>query len=470
MSTQRTTTIATTVTRSVPSQNLPEQENNGIVPRRSAAGGYTLSREALSRDLYKAYLDARKGKRGKPYQMAFEMHLEDNLSELCVELRSRTYKPRPSKCFIIEDPTLREVFAADFRDRVVHHLYYNYTYVLFDRTFIDDSYSCRKGRGTLYGVERLEHHIKAESRNYTRGCYVLKMDISGYFMHIDRRRLLELSLRTLRREAHKPSRIPGRRWMDVIDMDFVEYLTREIVLLNPVENCRVFGRRSDWKRLPRSKSLYYSPDGCGLPIGNLTSQVFSNVYMNSFDQWMKRCIGCRHYGRYVDDFYVVSCDKRFLLSVAEYAAGFLWSELGLRVNPCKTILYDVGHGVPFLGCHLLPWRKYIGRATFERMKRHLEAELVSAGPLRLRSVVNSYLGLLRHVNSYRFSQRYFRTLPRLAALGNITPFKRKLVLSPRVLDTMRINSYLRMIDDPDCLLDYSDVELLCHEYVDMYFC
>ena len=382
------------------------------------ADGYLLTRELLMRDLYRAYLDARKHKRGKPYQMDFEMHLEDNLSELCDELWSRSYKPRPSKCFVISEPTLREVFAADFRDRIVHHLYYNYTCRLFDSGFITDSYSCRKGKGTLYGVKRLEKHIREESRGYTRPCWVLKMDISGYFMHINREKLLSFVLSELRKAP---------RGGCPFDIDFVEYLTREIVLLDPTEECRVFGRRGDWSRLPKSKSLYHSPEGCGLPIGNLTSQVFSNVYMNVFDQWMKRSVGCRHYGRYVDDFYVVSSDKEFLRAVVDRASSFLWDELGLRVNPRKTVLYDVRQGVPFLGCFLKPWRIYVERKTYARMRRHLLCEQENAGALRLRSVVNSYLGLLRHVNSYRVSQCFMRSLERIRTQGWITPFRRKWV-------------------------------------------
>ena len=439
-----------------------------ITPRASVADGYHLTREQLMQDLYRAYLDARKHKRGKPYQMKFELHLEDNLTELCDELWSRTYKPLPSKCFIIEDPTLREVFAADFRDRVVHHLYYNYTYRMFDQTFIDDSYSCRKGKGTLYGVERLEYHIRTESNGYHSKCYVLKMDISGYFMHIERERLLGLCLDTLRKVGHRKSNVPHKRWMDAIDMDFVEYLTREIVLLNPTEDCRIYGRKKDWQRLPDSKSLFCSDKGCGLPIGNLTSQVFSNVYMNVFDQWMKREMHCRHYGRYVDDFFVVSADKRWLASLIYKATDFLHDELGLSVNSNKTIIYDVSHGVPFLGCYLKPGRKYIERKTWSRMKRHLLHEQEYAGILRLRSVINSYLGLLRHVNSYKITQNFLSTLTRIKSLGDITPYKRKLILSDYTLDTMKISNYLRMIDDDDYPLEYADIEMLCHEYIDKY--
>lgn len=142
---------------------------------------YHLTYKQLLADLHTAYLDAKRQKGNKRYVQSYEKSLEVNLQVLGRELWSRTYKPRPSTCFIITDPKIREVFAADFRDRIVHHLYYNYTHELFERTFIQDSYSCIPGRGTLYGVERLEKHIRQESQNYQKPCYVLKMDIKGYF-------------------------------------------------------------------------------------------------------------------------------------------------------------------------------------------------------------------------------------------------------------------------------------------------
>ena len=157
---------------------------------------------------------------------------------LCDELWSRTYQACPSTCFIITDPKKREVFAADFRDRIVHHLYYNYTHELFERTFIQDAYSCIPQRGTLYGVCRLQQHIRSESLNYTIPCYVLKMDIRGYFMHIKRERLLAICLESLRKMSlHRVLKRVPQTWQDKIDMDFIKYLTREIVLLNPIINC-----------------------------------------------------------------------------------------------------------------------------------------------------------------------------------------------------------------------------------------
>ena len=187
-----------------------------------------LTYQQLCDDLMKAYLDARRHKRHKPYQMLFEANLENNLFELADSLMKRTYTALPSDCFIITDPKKREVFAAHFRDRIVHHLYYNYTHQMYERTFIHDSYSCIKHRGTHYGVNRLKQHIISESRNYTRPCFVLKMDIRGYFMHINRFHLCQISLDILNKMMnHKVFKYQDTFWRDIVDIDFLQYLTEK---------------------------------------------------------------------------------------------------------------------------------------------------------------------------------------------------------------------------------------------------
>lgn len=136
---------------------------------------------------------------------------------------------------------------------------------MFERTFIADSYSCIKGRGTHYGINRLEHHIRQESQNYKEDCYVMKMDIKGYFMHINRTKLLEICNEKLRKMmTHRVSKESVTTWEETVDMDFVFYLTREIVLLNPIEGCRRKGSLTDWDDLPYDKSLFHSDEGCGL--------------------------------------------------------------------------------------------------------------------------------------------------------------------------------------------------------------
>ena len=241
----------------------------------------TLTREQLLIDLYAAWHMARRHKVTKHYVRVFDRHTDRNLQAICDALFTRDYHPEPSSCFIVDRPKKREVFAAQFSDRVVHHYYYNQTHRIFERTFIEDSYSCIQGRGTHYGIERLKQHIKTESQNYSRKCWALSLDIRGYFMHIDRRILNDIATGTLRRMAtHRTDAGNGQTWADVVDVDFLCWLTEQIVMIDPKTSCKVVGRPEEWQGLDYNKSLFHTPDGCGLPIGNLTSQLLSNVYLN----------------------------------------------------------------------------------------------------------------------------------------------------------------------------------------------
>ena len=368
---------------------------------------YKLTKEQLLADLYQAYYAARKHKRNKPYQLRFEANLDNNLKELCDELYNRRYKARPSTCFIISDPKKREVFAADFRDRIVHHLYYNYTHEIYERTFICDTYSCIKGRGTHYGINRLQQHVRKESQNYKIPCYALKMDIRGYFMHINRNKLLQICLKTLKKMSmHKVSKHTTAKWIEVVDFEFVEYLTKEIVLLNPLKNCRIEGSPSDWADLPHDKSLFNSPKGCGLPIGNLTSQLFSNIYLNKLDQYVKRELKAKHYGRYVDDFYIVSSDKTKLLEYARKIKTMLLQELNLMFHDGKMTIISIRQGIEFLGAFIKPYRIYASRQTINRMRKKLPL-LLNQPLIEIVSSLNSYCGVLSHGRNYQLRKRLF---------------------------------------------------------------
>lgn len=366
---------------------------------------FSISKEQLLLDLYRAYKDARKHKRNRNYQLKFEFNLEENLIDLRDELISGTYKPYSSNCFIIHDPKMREVFAAHFRDRIVHHLFYNYTYKVFEKTFIYDSYSCIKNRGTHFGIERLKHHILSVSKGYTKPCYVLKIDIKGYFMNINRKILLELSRKILLKNKTQ------------YDYEFVDYLLEMIINSNPMDNCNVLGELSDWNNLPKDKSLFYANDGCGLPIGNLSSQLFSNVYMNVFDQYVKIKLKCRHYGRYVDDAYIVSDDREYLNNLISEITSFLEEELGLKVHPYKTRIFDAYHGVEFLGAYIKPFRTYISSSTLKRIKKKL-VDINVQDKKYLQSSINSFLGVFSHYESYCLRRILFGNNERLKKEGN----------------------------------------------------
>ena len=199
--------------------------------------------EKLLTDLFNAYYDARQNKRNSMSQLRFEMRLEENLIELYHEIEERRYHVGRSICFITDIPVKREIFAADFRDRVVHHLLCNYVGPLFERTFITDSYSCRKGMGTHFGIGRLEHHIRSCSNNFSRQCFLLKLDIRGYFMNINRRKLYDIIAERLMRFATRKVHA-DETWGQLLDYDLILYLIREIVFNDPTKNCQIRGNRN----------------------------------------------------------------------------------------------------------------------------------------------------------------------------------------------------------------------------------
>lgn len=394
----------------------PVLELTSSVEQENDVRRFSISKEQLLLDLFRAYKDARKHKRKRVYQLKFEFNLEENLIALRDELFSGTYCPRSSSCFIIHDPKMREVFAAEFRDRIVHHLFYNYTHELFERTFIYDSYSCIQGRGTHMGIKRLIHHIRSVSCGFSRPCYVLKIDICGYFMNINREKLLQICRKTLEKMRKHSSNVPGMRWEELLDFQFVDYLLEIIIRTDPVERCNMLGRMEDWRKLPKEKSLFYTQPDCGLPIGNLSSQLFSNVYLNVFDQHVKRVLGCRHYGRYVDDAYVVSESRLQLKSLIPLVADFLTLELGLAIHPCKVRIVDVNGGVEFLGAYIKPFRTYISSASLNRMKRKIPM-LHHNDSARRESSINSFLGVLSHYKSYTLRRVLFGYSAKLNGYG-----------------------------------------------------
>ena len=381
---------------------------------------YQISKTKLLFDLYYAFQCAKKHKSNKEYVKVFERNLHNNLVELSDELYERRYKPQPSICFIITEPKIREIFAANFRDRIVHHLYYNYTYDLFNSTFIEDSYSCRKGKGTHYGIHKLEKHIKQESENYAKDTYVLKMDIKGYFIHIKRPLLLSIVNRRL-------DNVKKNKKYKHLDFDFIKYLSKEIILLNPIDNCILKSKKSSWINLDKSKSLFFSNEDCGLPIGNLTSQLFSNVYLNVLDQYIKRVLHCKHYGRYVDDFYVVSKDKQFLKQITNKIELFIKNKLCLEIQKKKTHIMNIKEGVEFIGAYILPYRTYISNSSLKRIRLGLYRLQNVDINKKVDSIVNSYLGLFSHYNSSILKKNEMEKTPKLKKYGKFIGYYKKFV-------------------------------------------
>lgn len=379
---------------------------------------YKINKDILLFDLYVAYECAIKHKRNKSYVKEFSKKLNKNLIELRDTLWDRTYVPQRSICFIVTHPKKREVFAANFRDRIVHHLYFNYVHKLFENTFIYDSYSCIKGKGTHFGIERFKKHIRQESDNYNKDCYVLKMDIKGYFMHIDRELLNDIALNIIKdMQEHTITKQDDKKWKEVIDIDFVNYLTTTISTYDPSKECYFRSCQSEWQDLPKSKSLFYSPKNCGLPIGNLTSQLFSNVYLNKLDQFCKRILHCKHYGRYVDDFYIVSKDKEFLHSIIPKIENFLKTELRLNINKGKTKIINVKYGIEFLGAFIKPNRTYISNACLRRIKKRLNDYEYHPYNINIVNSINSFLGIFSHYKSFNIRKNLFLNMKLTKDIG-----------------------------------------------------
>ena len=243
---------------------------------------FSLSKKEQDRellvDIFKAYRSARKNKRAKKSQLEFEFNYESKLIKLHKDIVARKYKPLQSTAFISTKPVIREVFAAHFQDRVVHHLIFNHISPIFEKEFIEDSYSCRKGKGTLYGVNRIFDFVNESSKHYTKDAYILKLDIQGYFYSINKDILYDMVKSTLLKNR------------DLLKVDFedIDYLIKTTIYSDPTKNVKVYKDDENWAILPKNKSLFYAKKSCGLPIGNLTSQLFSNIYMNIFDKYVTK--------------------------------------------------------------------------------------------------------------------------------------------------------------------------------------
>lgn len=352
----------------------------------------------LELNLYKAYLEARKGGKRKTFdEHRFEANAIANIINLEKSIRNRTYVPSRSEAHIVREPVIREIFAAPFRDRVVHHLLFGTVYPWWDKRFIYDSYSCRKNKGVLFGVQRLDHHIRAVSQNYAKKCYVLKLDIQGYFMSLPRKELLERALWGLKQQ------FAGRE--DSEEYKIMKFLWQEIIMDDPVKGARRRGRLSDWNDLPKSKSLFYQPAGRGIVIGNLTSQLLSNVYLDQLDRFVTLELGYKHYGRYVDDFFIVVTEEQLpqLKKDVKVIEEYLKS-IRLTLHPKKRLLVESSQGVPFLGAvvhhgYIVPGKR-LQKNVIRAYKEVVAGE-------RSIDTVPSYLGHLKHINGYTLAKLAF---------------------------------------------------------------
>ncbi|WP_371355556.1 RNA-directed DNA polymerase [Pseudomonas chlororaphis] len=321
-------------------------------------------------DLVQAYYDCRRRKRNTASARRYEQDMEINLLELYDDLIAGTYRPGRSICFVVTRPKAREVWAADFRDRIVHHLLYNHIGPRIERSFIADSCACISGRGTLYAAKRLESKIRSASQNWSRPVFYLKCDLANFFVAINKPVLLE----------QLAARITEPWWLA---------LAEQILMHDPRENYEVRSPAHLFNRVPQHKRLTAQAAHLGLPIGNLSSQFFANVYLDALDQFAKHTLKARHYIRYVDDFVFLHESPQQLNEWLARVEAFL-PRLGAKLNPTKTILQPVDRGVDFVGHVIKPWR----RTTRKRSVAQALKRTAAAPAEDLRETANSYFGLL----------------------------------------------------------------------------
>ena len=378
-----------------------------------------LSGQIALEDIFQAYYDCRKNKRRTINSLAFELNFEEELIRLWREINSGKYKVGRSIAFIVKKPVQREVFAADFRDRIVHHLLINKLNALFEHEFINNSFSCRQGRGTLYGVKSIDAAIRACSDGYSVDCYILKLDIRSFFMSINKNILYQMLHVFISEKYRKP------------DLPIVLRLIRQVIFYNPDEHCVIKGRRADWNGLPCHKSLFWASHSCGLPIGNLTSQIFANFYLNRLDKFVTEELGFEYYGRYVDDFVLVHKDKKVLLEARKKIDLFLLEKLKLKLHPQKFYLQHYHKGVRFIGAVIKPNRIYIGNRAKNNLYQKIYAWLPQMAQnisqtlkylQNFSSCINSYFGLMRNYNTYNLRSKILKLLDS-SFLGEVSVFK-----------------------------------------------
>ncbi|MGE1156566.1 RNA-directed DNA polymerase [Pseudomonas kitaguniensis] len=321
-------------------------------------------------DLVQAYYDCRRNKRNSASARLFEKDMEINLLELHDDLIAGTYRPGRSICFVVTRPKAREVWAAAFRDRVVHHLMYNHVAPRFYASFIADSCACIPGRGTLYAATRLESKIRSASENWSKPVFYLKCDLANFFVAIDKE--------VLRKQLE--ARITEPWWLA---------LATQILMHDPREDYETRSPAHLFNRVPQHKRLVAQPARLGLPIGNLSSQFFANVYLDALDQFAKHTLRAKHYIRYVDDFVFLHESPQQLNQWLAEVEAFL-PRLGAKLNPTKTILQPVDRGVDFVGHVIKPWR----RTTRKRSLAQALKRSAAATAEDLRETANSYFGLL----------------------------------------------------------------------------
>ena len=344
--------------------------------------------------IWDAYYECIRNKTRTQNAMMFGIDLERNITRLWRDINNRTYTIGRSICFIVEHPVKREVFAADFRDRVVHDYICMRLIPLIEERLPDGICSNRKGKGTLYAINRVAESIRRVSHDYTRDCWIWKFDLKGFFMSIDKR-LLNEKVQNLIDEAYT-----GR------DKDTLKWLTEMVIMNCPQLNCIRKSKPCAWDGLRADKSLFSQDPWHGVPIGNLPSQILANfLLMMAVLHIIAR--GLKEETQYVDDGTVV---HDVLEDILEFIPEFrIWLKvnLGIELHTSKTYLQHYTKGVSFVGAIIKPHRIYPSKRMRRKMlgKIHWMTHGGVATPQEALPTVNSYLGLTHHFAGYRLRER-----------------------------------------------------------------
>jgi hypothetical protein len=347
-------------------------------------------------NLYKAYQDCRRLKKNTANTLKFEMYREKNLVKLLNELRDGKYKISRHICFVVTSPAPREIFAADFKDRIVHHLLCNEIQNIFEYEFSENSYANRQYYGTHKAVKKLKWHFVRGGINRQK-LYFLKMDIKSFFRSIDKESLWNIV----------KNKIQLQNKSDIWRNE-VLWLAKMIIFHNPADNYIFKGNISTKKLIQPEKSLLFGDKAKGLPIGNLTSQFFANVYLNELDQFIERELYVSKYLRYVDDFVILDEESEKLKDFIKQISKFCEEKLSLKICLSKTILRETKQGVDFLGYFVKPTHTLVRRKVVGRFKGKFFKVLDSEGFVSRADIpmIKSYVGHFSHANSHNLQKGF----------------------------------------------------------------
>ena len=346
-------------------------------------------------NLLKCYYNCRRRKRYTVNAIKFEINLEQELSKLKRELENHTYYPGRSICFVVTKPKPREIFAADFRDRIVHHILVSYLERIWEPKFIDQSYSCRKDKGAHRAIKDLKKYIKKVSCDDQQEAYYLQVDIKSFFVSLNKNILFKLIKKYVKNQE-------------------ILWLAETIIFHNPTTNYYRKCQMSLFDLIPDHKSLFKVSSDQGLPIGNLTSQFFANVYLNELDLFVKHKLKANYYLRYVDDLVLLSRNKQQLKFWQKEISGFLRRELKLELHPNKQIIQDINKGINFVGFITKPSHILIRRRIVKSLKGKLwnlnkySGELSKKQIKNILSVVNSYYGHFKHAQTFSLREKLWQ--------------------------------------------------------------